>query len=119
MQTSTQFEPNVVDLTPLNGPLGACATNIDLTVPLSSEVRDEILAAFLQHGLLWFPNQALSPTQQASFAKNFGELASYPFVTPVPEHDKVVPIIYPHAPGDRPQVGLRGAGTLLAHQRHD
>ena len=78
---------------PMNGPVGATVTGVELAQPLAAEVRDEIWAALLRFGFLWFPQQALTPEQQAAFGEYFGELDSYPFVTPLAEHDKVVPII--------------------------
>lgn len=100
MQTSSTNESdaqpqssNLFVTTPLNGPFGAAVSQIDLRKPLSEETRSELVATFNTHGLLWFPDQLLSPVEQASFAENFGRLEDYPFITPLPEHDKVIPII--------------------------
>lgn len=82
-----------IQAAPLNGPLGAAVTGVDLTRPLATQTQQEILAAFHHYGLLWFPDQVLSPAQQAAFAEHFGELEDYPFITPLPEHNKVIPII--------------------------
>lgn len=82
-----------VTATPITGPLGAAITGIDLREPLSQGAFDEILAAFHAYGLLQFPQQTLSPQQQAAFAEHFGTLEDYPFITPLPEHAKVIPII--------------------------
>ena len=93
MSISAKTEPGVIEVARLPGPVGARVTGVDLSIPMSSEIREQINTSFLEHGLLWFPNQMLSPSQQASFAENFGTLGSYPFVTPLAENDKVVPII--------------------------
>ena len=93
MSISAKTEPGVIEVARLPGPVGARVTGVDLSIPMSAEIRQQINTSFLEHGLLWFPNQMLSPSQQASFAENFGTLGSYPFVTPLAENDKVVPII--------------------------
>ena len=79
--------------TPLSGPLGAAINGIDLAQPQATETVTELKRAFHHYGLLWYPNQALSPTQQATFAEYFGTLEDYPFITPLAEHNKVIPII--------------------------
>ena len=90
--TQGNIEGNI-EVNRLPGPVGASVTGIDLTNALSPSDRNDILQAFLEHGVLWFPNQKLSPVQQAAFAENFGALETYPFITPVPEHENVIPII--------------------------
>lgn len=88
-----QNQYQTIQLSRMAGSVGATVSGIDLATSLTANARDEIWQAFLDHKLLWFPQQHLTPTQQAAFAENFGELGSYPFVTPLEEHDKVVPII--------------------------
>lgn len=90
---NTQTVYEAFSAAPLAGPLGAAISGLDLTQPLGSDCVSELRKAFNHHGLLWFPNQALTPVQQAAFAEQFGELEDYPFITPLPEHDKVIPII--------------------------
>ena len=48
--------------------------NIDLSVPLSPEVKDAIYAAFLAHHVVVFPDQSPTREQQFAFAANFGEV---------------------------------------------
>lgn len=94
MSASTQtLRETSLDITRLSGPVGAVVRGLNLREPLTDTHREAIWTAFLAHRLLWFPDQTLSPVEQAAFAEHFGELDAYPFVTPVAEHDKVVPII--------------------------
>jgi len=93
MSESILPDTDSIKVSRLPGPVGASVTDVDLERPLLSNTRDQILQAFLEHGVLWFPQQKLSPRQQAEFAENFGALETYPFITPVPEHDNVIPII--------------------------
>ena len=56
---------------------GVRIDGIDLAQPLSAEARDAILAAFLAHHIVVFPDQALSREQQFAFAAQFGEVEAH------------------------------------------
>ena len=73
--------------------LGGYVTGVDLSKPLADGELADIKAAWLDLGVLAFPDQALSPEQQAAFSAQFGELDVYPFMTPVQSHPNVIPII--------------------------
>ena len=75
------------------GPVGAVVTGVDLALPLSDGVLNEIKNAWYQHHVLFFPGQDLTPTQQAEFGARFGELDIYPFMKAVDSHKNVIPII--------------------------
>ncbi|MEC8695987.1 MAG: TauD/TfdA family dioxygenase [Pseudomonadota bacterium] len=75
------------------GPVGAVVSGVDLSEQLNAEVVAEIHAAWLQHHVLFFRDQTLSPSAQARFASYFGELDQYPFMQPVDESAYVIPII--------------------------
>lgn len=59
-------------ITPLPAPLGAEVTGIDLAAPLDRATADAIYAAWLDHIVLVFRDQALSKDQQVAFAAQFG-----------------------------------------------
>ena len=59
---------------PLSAAAGVTITGVDLTQPLLPELRDRILAAFCDHHVIVFPDQALSREQQYTFTANFGEI---------------------------------------------
>ena len=75
------------------GPVGAVITGVDLSKPLSAQTISEINAAWLKHHVVFFRNQNLTPTEQANFAANFGELDIYPFMEAVESNPNVIPII--------------------------
>jgi len=56
---------------------GARLSGIDLSRPLSPEQKDAIIAAFLAHHVVVFPNQVLMREQQFAFAANFGEVEAH------------------------------------------
>jgi len=75
------------------GPVGAIITGVDISKPLSALAIKEINAAWLKHHVVFFRDQSLTPTQQADFAANFGDLDVYPFMTAVDSNPNVIPII--------------------------
>ena len=75
------------------GPVGAEVGNIDLSSPLTNATRAEIHRAWLEHHVLFFRDQNLSPAAQAKFAENFGPLDVYPFMKALDVHPNVIPIV--------------------------
>ena len=73
--------------------LGAEIERIDLSRPVPNAAFDELRRAWLEHHLLVFRDQSLTPAQQAAFCSRFGELATYPFVEATTDHPNVIPII--------------------------
>jgi len=65
---------NVEPLTPI---IGATVTNVDLA-NLDDEVLAEISAAWMQHLVLFFRDQTLTPDQHLAFGRRFGELHEHP-----------------------------------------
>ena len=80
-------------VTPVPGACGAEMGGIDLARPLADATIDAIRVAFVEHHVLFFRKQHLDPAQQVAFGARFGELEDYPFVAPLPEHPKVIPVI--------------------------
>ena len=77
-------------ITPISSALGAEIDGVDLTQPLSLEQRDAIEQALLQHQVIFFKNQVITPQQQARFAANFGDLHIHPIYPNVPEQPEVL-----------------------------
>jgi taurine dioxygenase len=61
-------------LQPLAYALGAAITGLDLRERQSDETIAVIRQAWLDHLVLWFPGQDLTPEQQMAFCSRFGEL---------------------------------------------
>jgi alpha-ketoglutarate-dependent taurine dioxygenase len=62
------------DVIPFPGIMGAEIQNVDLADPLSDGTFAQIARAFVDHKLLVFRNQALSPDQIQAFAERFGPI---------------------------------------------
>ena len=58
------------------GPVGAVVSGVDLSQPLAREVIQEIHSAWLQHHVLFFCDQDLSPTAQARLPVTLASLIS-------------------------------------------
>jgi taurine dioxygenase len=87
----TEYERIVVE--PTSGALGAEVSGVDLAAGIDAPTFDEIHRAWLEHHVLFFRDQNLTPGQQTKFAEHFGELDTYPFIEPLPGHAHVIPII--------------------------
>lgn len=77
-------------ITPLSPALGAQIGGVDLSAELSPEHRDAIEQALLEHQVLFFRDQPLTPQQQARFAARFGDLHIHPIYPNVPEQPQVL-----------------------------
>jgi taurine dioxygenase len=74
-----------ITVRPLSGALGAEVSDIDLA-RLDYSTFAEIQQALLDHQVLSFPDQDLTPEAQTAFATRFGSLMHYPFATEMPDH---------------------------------
>jgi taurine dioxygenase len=82
-----------IDVRPIAGALGAEIHGIDLARPLAAEVVAEIRRAFLEHLVIFFRDQALTPQDQLAFARRFGEPVEYPQLEGLPECPLITPVI--------------------------
>lgn len=62
-----------LDIRPVGGALGAAIHNIDINELTEPQV-DDVLAAFAEHMVLFFPQQNLTPDGHRRFSSHFGEL---------------------------------------------
>lgn len=79
-----------IQITQLSPALGAQIDGINLSDPLSAENHQLIEQALLTHQVLFFRNQPITPQQQASFARHFGDLHIHPIYPNVPEQPEVL-----------------------------
>jgi taurine dioxygenase len=63
-----------MQITPIDAPLGASVTGLDLNTPLPADSFTRIHSAWLEHSLLLFPDQRLSEAALVAFSGLFGEL---------------------------------------------
>ena len=73
---------------PLGPAIGALVSGISLATDITDATRAALEAALLQHHVLFFENQPITPLQQRDLARRFGPLhihPIYPHVAEVPE----------------------------------
>jgi taurine dioxygenase len=63
-----------IDVKPLTGACGADIFGVDLAKPMQKDVWGNIKQAWLDHQVIFFRDQQLTPEQQIRFAKKFGAI---------------------------------------------
>ena len=81
-----------IEVKPIAGALGAEIAGVDLG-NMDDEAFDEIAAAWLEHLVVFFRRQTITPEQQIAFAKRFGEIHHHPFMKGMDEHPEILEII--------------------------
>lgn len=82
-----------IEVRPVAGALGAEIHGVDLAQPLSAGTVAAIRAAWLEHLVIFFRGQALTPPQQLAFARAFGEPMEYPQLKGLPECPLITPVV--------------------------
>lgn len=80
---------------PVSGALGAEVGGVDLTAAatLDEATIGAIRAAWLEHHVLFFRDQDLTPEQLIAFGRRFGDLDTHPFVEGMDTHPEVIEIV--------------------------
>lgn len=92
---TTQSAPayDRIAVNPISGALGAEIGNVDLSQPLDETTLAEIRRAFLDHLVIFFRDQELTPERHKTFARHFGDLHVNSFFPRVDGHDDVQLIV--------------------------
>jgi taurine dioxygenase len=85
------------------GALGAEISGVDLSQDLPDAVIAGIRAALVEHQVIFFRDQALTPARQVAFGRRFGPLNIHPYVKGMEGHPEVMEII--KEPGDKTNFG--------------
>ncbi|MGH6691127.1 MAG: TauD/TfdA dioxygenase family protein, partial [Gammaproteobacteria bacterium] len=84
----------MIDVHPIAGAIGAEISGVDLAKELDDdETIAAIRRAWLEHLVVFFRDQALSPAQFLAFGRRFGEPIEYPFVKGLPETPEVIAVL--------------------------
>ena len=78
---------------PISGALGAEISGVDLAKPLDEATVAALRRAWLEHLVVFFRDQPLTPAQFLAFARRFGEVVEYPFVKGLPEQPEIIPVL--------------------------
>ncbi|MBH3473673.1 TauD/TfdA dioxygenase family protein [Pseudomonas putida] len=74
LSTIDSAQPQVFEIRPFSGAVGAEIIGLDLAKPVNAEDFARIHRAHLDHHVLVFRDQRISPEQQIAFSRRFGEL---------------------------------------------
>lgn len=82
-----------IEVRPVSGALGAEIAGLDVSKPLNGDQTDALRSAFLEHQVICLRNQSLTPSQQVTFARRFGEPDIYPYIKALPDAPEVIEIL--------------------------
>lgn len=78
---------------PIAGSLGAEISGVCLAEELSDDVIAEIRQALLDHLVIFFRDQELTPERQIAFARRFGTLEQHDFVKGLPDYPEIIRVV--------------------------
>lgn len=81
-----------IEVTPSGQACGATVRGIDLDQPLDEATVAEVRAAWLEHHVLSFPDQAMNDDDLEAFTTAFGGFGDDPFIAPIPGRDHVIAV---------------------------
>ena len=82
-----------IQAVPISGALGAEIRGVSLADPLSDECVAEIRQAFLEHLVIFFRDQSLTPKQHLAFARRMGPLEEHDFVKGLPDYPEIIRVV--------------------------
>lgn len=82
-----------IEVRPIAGAIGAELRGLDLSRPLSDDQVAEVRRAWLDHCVVFFRDQTLTPAQQLAFAERMGEPIEYPFVRGIDGFPVITPVV--------------------------
>jgi taurine dioxygenase len=94
------MSPTRISAQPVSGSLGAEVSGIDLRQPLDEDGYAGIKAALLEHLVLFFRDQDITPEQQIQFGRRFGELHIHPFIPSLKDHKEIIRLRAPSGSED-------------------
>ena len=93
----------VVRVTPYSSALGALISGVDLSQPLSDEDFAQVRQAYLDHGVIFFRDQDITPEQHLAFARRFAPVDINRFFKPVAGHPEIAEVL--KEPDQRTNIG--------------
>ena len=78
---------------PIAGALGAEIRGVDLATPLRNSAAAELRRAFVEHCLLFFRDQTLTPEQHLAVSRLFGPLVRMPYVKHMDDYPDIIAVL--------------------------
>jgi len=82
-----------ISVRPLSGALGAEIAGVNLAESLDDSTFADVRRALLDHLVIFFRDQRLTPEQHKAFSLRFGELDVHPFAKGLDAHPEVLPVV--------------------------
>jgi taurine dioxygenase len=82
-----------IEVTAISGALGAEIGGVDLSRPLDDDAFAKVHRALLDHLVIFFRDQNLTPDQHKAFGRRFGELNVHPHYEPLAGHPEILEIL--------------------------
>jgi len=82
-----------IGIHPVSGALGAEVSGVDLAKHLDDDTVAVLRRAWLEHLVLLFRDQSLTPPQLLAFARRFGKTIEYPFVKGLEDYPDIIPVV--------------------------
>ena len=86
-----------IEVVPISGNIGALINGAQLNA-LNDETFEEVYQAWLDHCVIFFRDQKITPREQIDFAQRFGEIHFHPYMKGLDDHPEFLEII--KEPGD-------------------
>jgi taurine dioxygenase len=82
-----------IEVRRIAGALGAEIAGMDIAQPLADEIIAEVRRAWLDHLVIFFRDQKLTPQGLLAFSQRFGAAMEYPQLKGLPECPMITPVI--------------------------
>lgn len=82
-----------IHITPIAGALGAEISGVDLSCDLDTQTVNAIRRAFLDHVVIFFRGQDLTPERFLAVARHFGAPIEYPFVPGIEGYPEIIEVL--------------------------
>ena len=81
-----------VEILPLIGGCGAEIRGVNVA-QMDEQTFAEVRRALLDHGVIYFRSQELTPHQQVAFARRWGDIHTHPYLRTLPDHPEIIEIV--------------------------
>ncbi|SEE70349.1 taurine dioxygenase [Rhizobiales bacterium GAS191] len=82
-----------IEVRPAAGSLGAEVRGVDLARPLPNSTANELRHAFVEHLVLFFRDQNLTPDQHLGFSRLFGPLSRVPYIKHLDDYPDIIAVL--------------------------
>src|SRR3984893_4384793 len=82
-----------ISVHPVARSLGAEVGGVDLAEPLRNSVADELRRAFVEHLVLFFRDQTLTPEQHLAVSRLFGPIVRMPYVKHMADYPDIIAVL--------------------------